>query len=77
MNPSEAQSMVERLKEIRDFGVTILLIEHNMRVAMSVSDKVTVLNFGQKICEGAPQEVQCDDEVIAAYLGRTGSHATH
>jgi branched-chain amino acid transport system ATP-binding protein len=77
MNPSEAQSMVERLKEIRDFGVTILLIEHNMRVAMSVSDKVTVLNFGQKICEGAPQEVQNDDEVIAAYLGRTGSHATH
>ena len=75
MNPSESVELMDIIQKIKTSGITILIVEHNMRVAMGVSDVVTVLNHGQKIAEGVPEVVQHDPAVIEAYLGKGGAQA--
>jgi branched-chain amino acid transport system ATP-binding protein len=69
MNPSEAQQLSNIIFKIRDSGKTVLIVEHNMRMVMAIADHITVLSAGRVIASGAPQAVQRDPAVIAAYLG--------
>jgi branched-chain amino acid transport system ATP-binding protein len=68
-NPAEKRSLMELIRKVRDQGYTVLLIEHDMRLVMGVTDRIVVLEFGKKIAEGSPEQIRNDPAVVAAYLG--------
>jgi branched-chain amino acid transport system ATP-binding protein len=71
MNPVETQELMEKIRKLRDDrGITIILVEHDMKAVMGNCEKISVMSFGEKIAEGSPEEVSSNEEVIEAYLGR-------
>ena len=71
MNQEEIKQLEERLRTLREGGISILLVEHVMELVMGVTDRIAVLNFGQKIAEGSPSEIQNNQSVQDAYLGKS------
>jgi branched-chain amino acid transport system ATP-binding protein len=77
MNPEETMMMVELIRKIRDEGITILLVEHDMAVVMNLCEKISVLDYGMKIAEGSPEQIKNDKQVIEAYLGSEENNSYH
>jgi branched-chain amino acid transport system ATP-binding protein len=73
LNIYETREMADLILKIREWGITVLLVEHDMSLVMDISDEIVVLNYGSKVTEGKPEEIQRDPEVIRIYLG--GDHA--
>ena len=69
LTPTEGEEAIRLIRQIRDEGITIMMIEHVMRIIMNVSDRIVVLDNGEKIAEGSPKEVGSDERVISSYLG--------
>jgi branched-chain amino acid transport system ATP-binding protein len=78
MNPQETEDIIRLFRDIKaDMGITILLIEHDMRVVMNISEDICVMDYGEKIAEGTPQEIRANTRVIEAYLGRGAVAGQH
>jgi len=74
LNPTEIEEAMLLVKRIRDSGITIIVVEHVMRAVMGISDRIMVLNVGEKIAEGTPREIAANKLVIEAYLGEEAGH---
>jgi ABC-type branched-subunit amino acid transport system ATPase component len=75
MNPHETAGIVTLIQAIRKMGITVFLIEHDMKVIMNASDRIIVLDHGEKIAEGRPEEIRANEDVVQAYMGRRGARA--
>lgn len=73
MNPFETDSLMKTIRRIRDLGITVVLIEHDMKLVMNICDTITVLNYGQNIAQGTPNEIRHNPKVVEAYLGKEES----
>jgi branched-chain amino acid transport system ATP-binding protein len=77
MNANETEHMMALIRAVRARGITVLLVEHDMQAVMGLCDRITVLNFGRLLAEGAPHEIQNHTDVIEAYLGTSRDAAVH